>query len=530
MAYIGKEPSTGVRTSYSFTATGGETSFSASDTGKEAGGKALQFSDGEYVDVYLNGAKLKHATDYVTTTANTIGSLSALSASDILDVVVYDIFGVADTVSKVDGGTFDSSVIFGSGLDMNGQELILDSDADTSITADTDDEIDFKVSGSDAAKLTATRLGVGTASPLGGIHVKGNGEHGILNIQPGGTSGSTNMAYLRFLESGDDTTTGVELNASLEATNSMDLIFSTLNSNTLAECLRIQANGSVGIKSGAEKGGNFTNTGAAGGLARGFTVQHNGASSYVCEFRSEGNNSNRFGLVLNYGADDNHSSTATAISFQDGDGTNQGTITSTNGTVNYGAFTANHDVYLPDADKQTGYPYGTLLECVSTTYKKSVGTNTTLERGIRYNVQKTSSKMSKAVMGAYASKYSTFYMPEDDTQYYLEGMTIPEGKSVGDIKTASTIPSGKVVGDEKIVDNPLHQVYILGDGHILCNNENGNIEIGDFITASSTAGIGMKATETGITCGVAREAITFSSSSETKLVAVEYGIRQFVAS
>ena len=250
----------------------------------------------------------------------------------------------------------------------------------------------------------------------------------------------------------------------------------------------------------------------------------------MAEFRSEGNNSNRFGLILNYGADDNHSSTATAISFQDGDGTSQGTITSTNGTVNYGAFTANHDVYLPDADKQTGYPYGTLLECVGTTYKKSVGTNTTLERGIRYNVQKTSSKMSKAVMGAYASKYSTFYMPEDDTQYYLEGMTIPEGKSVGDVKTASTIPSGKVVGDEKVVDNPLHQVYILGDGHILCNNETGNIEIGDFITASSTAGIGMKATETGITCGIAREAVTFSSSSETKLVAVEYGIRQFVAS
>ena len=395
--------------------------------------------------------------------------------------------------------------------------------------------LDFLTGSSENASTKATltsggRLGVGTTDPLGGIHVKGNGEHGIINIQPGGTSGSTNMAYLRFLESGDDTTVGIELNASLEATNSMDLIFNTLNSNTLAEGFRIQANGSVGIKSGSAKGTNFTSTGSAGGLSRGFTVQHDGASSFAGEFRSEGNNANRFGLILNYGADDNHSSTATAIIFQDGDGTQQGSITSTNGTVNYGAFTANHDVYLPDADKQTGYPYGTLLECVSTTYKKSVGTNTALERGIQYNVQKTSSKMSKAVMGAYACKYATFYMPEDDTQYYLEGDTIPEGKSVGDVKTASTIPSGKVVGDEKVVDNPLHQVYILGDGHILCNNETGNIEIGDFITASSTAGIGMKATETGITCGIAREAVTFSSSSETKLVAVEYGIRQFVAS
>ena len=79
-----------------------------------------------------------------------------------------------------------------------GDELFLDADSDTSITADTDDEIDFKVSGSDAAKLTATRLGVGTTSPDGGVHVKGNGEHGIINIQPGGTSGSSNNNFLRF--------------------------------------------------------------------------------------------------------------------------------------------------------------------------------------------------------------------------------------------------------------------------------------------------------------------------------------------
>ena len=393
----------------------------------------------------------------------------------------------------------------------------------------------FKTGSSEAAAEKARissggRLGVGTTSPLNSLHVKGNGEHGIISIQPGGTSGTTNMGHLRFLESGTDTTTGIDLNASLEGTNSMDLIFSTLNSDTLAECFRIQANGSVGIKSGSSKGGNFTNTGAAGTLARGFTVQHDSASSFVAEFRSEGNNSNRFGIILNYGADDNHTTTATAIQFQDGDGTNQGTITSTNGTVNYGAFTANHDCYLPNADKQTGYPYGTLLEVVSTTYKKSVGTNTTLERGIQYNVQKTSSKGTGAVIGAYASKYSTYYLPEDDTQYYSKGMTIPAGKKVGDVKTASTIPDGKEVGDEKVVDNPLHQVYILGDGHILCNNSGGNISIGDFIIASSTAGIGMKADSSGMSCGIARENITFSNSTETKLVAVEYGLRQYIHS
>lgn len=40
--------------------------------------------------------------------------------------------------------------------DMDGKELIIDADADTSITADTDDQIDFKVGGSDLYRMTTT--------------------------------------------------------------------------------------------------------------------------------------------------------------------------------------------------------------------------------------------------------------------------------------------------------------------------------------------------------------------------------------
>ena len=43
-------------------------------------------------------------------------------------------------------------------LDMDGFELILDADADTSITADTDDQIDFRVGGSDIVSITATGI------------------------------------------------------------------------------------------------------------------------------------------------------------------------------------------------------------------------------------------------------------------------------------------------------------------------------------------------------------------------------------
>ena len=43
-------------------------------------------------------------------------------------------------------------------LDVNGGEVILDADADTSITADTDDQIDFKIGNVDVATLTNSHL------------------------------------------------------------------------------------------------------------------------------------------------------------------------------------------------------------------------------------------------------------------------------------------------------------------------------------------------------------------------------------
>lgn len=61
------------------------------------------------------------------------------------------------TTMTVDGAfTFAGQVTASNGLDMNGTEIVLDVDGDTSITADTDDQIDFKVSGTDVVTITAT--------------------------------------------------------------------------------------------------------------------------------------------------------------------------------------------------------------------------------------------------------------------------------------------------------------------------------------------------------------------------------------
>ena len=109
MPYIGRSTEAfGVRTRYTYTPSAGDTSVSGADVN----GLSLSFTDGAYVDVFLNGVRLKHGTDYVTTTANTIGSLAALAASDEVEVVVFDVFSLADMVSSANGGNFFGQVNF----------------------------------------------------------------------------------------------------------------------------------------------------------------------------------------------------------------------------------------------------------------------------------------------------------------------------------------------------------------------------------------------------------------------------------
>lgn len=111
MAYIGKTPTQAVRERFIYTAAGGETSLSGADDNS----KVLVFADGEYVDVALNGVTLVAGTDYNTTTTNTIGGLVALVASDVVEVMVYDVFSVANlsdyfTTARVPFLRYDSSI------------------------------------------------------------------------------------------------------------------------------------------------------------------------------------------------------------------------------------------------------------------------------------------------------------------------------------------------------------------------------------------------------------------------------------
>ena len=95
-----------------------------------------------------DGVIQKPVTDYTIATAGTQITFTTAPASGA-SIFITEISGAV-------GGPMNR--------DINGDELILDADADTSITADTDDQVDIRIAGNDDFKLTAKTLAIGGAA------------------------------------------------------------------------------------------------------------------------------------------------------------------------------------------------------------------------------------------------------------------------------------------------------------------------------------------------------------------------------
>jgi hypothetical protein len=80
---------------FRFTALGGETSVSGTD----ANGLTLAYIPGKE-QVYLNGVLLARTSDYTANNGTSISSLAALAAGDIVEIITFTAFELADSIAR----------------------------------------------------------------------------------------------------------------------------------------------------------------------------------------------------------------------------------------------------------------------------------------------------------------------------------------------------------------------------------------------------------------------------------------------
>ena len=131
MAYIGQSIKNGTFTDLGFSGT-----FNSSTTAFNLG---TQVGSAAQLLVSKNGVIQRPGTDYTLATGGTQISFTTAPASED-SIFIVEISGAV-------GGPMNT--------DINGAEFILDVDGDSSITADTDDQIDFKAGGTDRFVLSS---------------------------------------------------------------------------------------------------------------------------------------------------------------------------------------------------------------------------------------------------------------------------------------------------------------------------------------------------------------------------------------
>ena len=174
MAYIGKSIESGT--------------FAVLDTsGNTYNGSNTTFSLGTQVGspaqllVSHDGVIQKAGTDYSLASGGTQITFSTAPASGA-SIFIVEISGAV-------GGPLAS--------DLNGAELILDADADTTLRADTDDQIDIKIANTDHLKL-ATSSGDTVIQPTTDakdIIIKQFDGNELVNFNDGGYSSFTRAAF-----------------------------------------------------------------------------------------------------------------------------------------------------------------------------------------------------------------------------------------------------------------------------------------------------------------------------------------------
>jgi hypothetical protein len=189
MAYIGREPQTGnYQICDAISVVNGQAAYTMQVSSTNVIPESVN-----HMIVSLNGVIQKPGSSY-TIASSTITFSSNLATGDSIDFIyllgnVLDLGTPSD--STVTTAKLSGNLVTPGTLDVNGQELILDADADTSITADTDDQIDIKVAGADDFRITANTF---TALSGSGVVIPDSG------LTLGSTAVTSTAAELNLLD------------------------------------------------------------------------------------------------------------------------------------------------------------------------------------------------------------------------------------------------------------------------------------------------------------------------------------------
>lgn len=266
---------------YEYTATLGQTTFSGADDNSAT----LSYTVSNLI-VTLNGVVLDNGGDYTATNGTSVVLTSGAAAGDLLQVIAFKSFTVADMVPASTGGTFAGNVAVNGNLTVDTNTLFVDA--------------------------ANNRVGIGTSSPsdqltvlaaAGGIGyaLVGRAADGYGRLQSYDRSGTVGTGSLAFFEDGT-----ISLNRS--------------NTGSLVENARIDASGRVLI-------GTTSNTPVTSNVY-GVTIgdASNGTPlAGVIQASANGNTS----LFLNRGSDDGN-----LVGFYQA-GSLEGTISVSGTTVSY---------------------------------------------------------------------------------------------------------------------------------------------------------------------------------------------------
>ena len=229
MAYVGNEPTSNFAsvTKDSFSGDGSTTAFTLSKAATTNG-----------VAVFVENVRQEPTTAYAVSGTTLTFTAAPVSASGNNIYVLHHNAPASTAIHSAAQPLTATSGTFTGDVSIDGGSFVFnESSADK----------DFRVESNDNANMLFVdggnnRIGIGTASADGGVHIKGVSDHGRRILESGGTSGSNNGTFMQFHNHGGTEIAQIAVDEG--SSNEGQMLFKTGGTD---ESMRITHDHKVGI-------------------------------------------------------------------------------------------------------------------------------------------------------------------------------------------------------------------------------------------------------------------------------------------